>query len=657
MENLTPIALIGTGGIGKTSIALTVLHHDRIKERFGDERRFIQCDQFPASRVHLLSRLSKVIGANIENPEELAPLRPCLSSKEMILFLDNAESILDPQGTNAREIYATVEELSEFDNICLCLTSRISTIPPTCKMLDVPVLSMEATRNTFYHICENHEQPDLVDQILEQLDSHPLSITLLATVTHQNKWDNNRLAEEWEQRKTDVLQTEHNRSFAATIELSLASLMFQELGSNAQELLRVVAFFPQGINENNASWLFPTIPNRRNIFDKFCILSLTYRNDGFITMLAPLRDYLRHKDPTSSPLLSATKEHYFHQLCVDVSPGNPGFEEARWITSEDVNVEHLLDVFTSIDSDSDSVWDACLYFMKHLFWHKKRLVMMGPKIEGLPDNHPSKPECLVQLARLFYSVGNYAEYQRLLVYTLKLRRKEGNDFLVAETLRLLSNANNRLGLYEEGIQQAKEALEIYQQLNHVAGQGQSWRVLASLLFSNKQLDTAEEAISKLINLLSDKAVDQFELCEGRRILGKIYESKGEMGKAIDQFKTALGIASSFNWHEILFWNNYALAGLFFRKKGFDEAHAHIERAKSYATGDSYQLGRAMELKARIWYKQRRLTEAKYEVLDAVNAYEKIGAAKELKRCRILLRMIEEATIAGGFSPALIGSRP
>ena len=71
----------------------------------------------------------------------------------------------------------------------------------------------------------------------------------------------------------------------------------------------------------------------------------------------------------------------------ELDPHSPDFEETRWIVSEDVNVEHLLKIFTTIDADSEILWLACINFIRNFVWHKNRPINLRPKVEGLPDNH------------------------------------------------------------------------------------------------------------------------------------------------------------------------------------------------------------------------------------------------------------------------------
>ena len=637
--NLKPVALIGAGGIGKTSIALSVLHNNRIKERFGHNRRFIRCDKFPASCVHFLSRLSEVTGAGVENAKDLTPLRPFLTSKDMFLILDNSESILDPQGTDAQEIYDVVDELCQFETISLCITSRITTVPRHCKRPRIPTLSMESACDIFYGIYGDGEGSEIVNDLLRRLDFHALSITLLATTASHNTWDYDRLAKEWDTRRAQVLRTDYNQSLAATIELSLASPTFRKLGPDARGLLGVVAFFPQGVDENNLDWLFPTISDRTNMFDKFCLLSLAYRSSGFITTLAPLRDYLSPRDPESSPLLCTTRDHYFTRLSVVVDPTLPGFREGRWIRSEDVNIEHLLDVLISNGKNLGEVLKACIHFMQHLYRHKPRETVLKSKIEDLPDSHDRKPNCLFELAWLFESVGNHTEQKRLLAHTLAILRERGDEALVAITLRELSDANRLLGLYEEGIQQAEEGLEIYQRLGDVLAQAVCLNYLARLLLADDQLDAAKDAASRAIDLIPEKSND-YLVCQTNRFLGDIYDSKKEKKKAIHHFNTALEIASRFEWNIELFWIHYLLARLFLEERNFDDAHAHVKKSKSYTTETPYELGRAMKLQAEIWYQQDRLENTTLEILGAIEIFEKLGAAEDAGVSKDFLRKVE-----------------
>ena len=561
----------------------------------------------------------------------------------MILFLDNAESILDPQGTDAREIYTVVEELSRFNNICLGVTSRISTVPPHFKRPIIPTLSKQSACDIFYRIYNDGGQSDVIDDLVRQLDFHALSITLLATTASHNLWDSNRLAKEWDIRRMQVLQTDYNESLAATIEPSLASPTFLKLGPHARDILGVIAFFPQGIDENNIDWLFPTIPDRKNIFDRFCVLSLTSRSDNFITMLAPVRDHLRPRDPNQSPLLRATRDHYFSRLSVAVDPQKPGFEEGRWIVLEDANVEYLLDVFTSIDVNSAVVWDACAGFLRHLYWYKSRYTVLGPKVEALADDHHSKPTCLIRLPRLSNSVGNFVEQKRLVIRALKLLREREDDPQVAYALFFPSRANHELGLHKEGIQQTKEALRIYERIGDTARQAYCWNDLARLLRWEGQLDAAEKAGSHAIALLPEKG-QEFLVCQSHRNLGQVYQAKRERGKAIRHLEKALRIASAFQWYDELFGIHFSLAVLFTLEDRFNDAHNHAGQAKSHAANNAYKLGRAMDLEAWILFEQGQLKDAVSAALSALEIYEGLGASRDVMRCKNLLQDIERAIV-------------
>ena len=199
--------------------------------------------------------------------------------------------------------------------------------------------------------------------------------------------------------------------------------------------------------------------------------------------------------------------------------------------------------------------------------------------------------------------------------------------------------NRFLHLPQEGANQAKKALEIFEQIGDIGKQGNCLVALACALNWDNQFDAAEEAASRAIQLLPEKG-EEYTVCQSHRILGDVHSRKAEREKAIHHFETAFRIASSFNWNEQLFWIHYRLAELFCNERGFDNAHVQIQQAKLHAVDNAYNLARAVELQARVYFRQCRFEDATSEGLRALEIYEKLGNLSDAKDCRDLLQDAE-----------------
>ena len=135
-----------------------------------------------------------------------------------------------------------------------------------------------------------------------------------------------------------------------------------------------------------------------------------------------------------------------------------------------------------------------------------------------------------------------------------------------------------MGCYEEGIEQAEGALEICERLGDAPMQAECLGKLALLLREDKQLEAAEEAASRAINLIPEKG-QELLLCESHRILGDIYQSKGKREEAMSHFSMALKIALPFDWDCAIFWAHYSMAEFFRNEDSFRVAASYIESTK------------------------------------------------------------------------------
>ncbi|KAG5350109.1 hypothetical protein C0989_012669 [Termitomyces sp. Mn162] len=290
------VALIGPGGIGKSSIARAVLNDEVIVSTFKARRYFVQFDNINVNQVNLktfLDHIARALGfATPVNAYNL--IAKTLSVVETLLVLDNAETFLDAT-MDAGQIADAIDGLGARSNVTILLTTRTTVLPPNMKWvrLRVPPLEESAACEAFQAYYPSIETSILI-KLLSAVDFHPLSINLLAQAAVQNEWSPQDLITAWDHQRATLLEAGNGKSqsLAVTIETSLNSPSFLKLGETVHHLLQIIAFLPQGIRKTHLAAIFPGVSNIESCADALCRQSLAYLNGDFITLLAPVRLYI-----------------------------------------------------------------------------------------------------------------------------------------------------------------------------------------------------------------------------------------------------------------------------------------------------------------------------------------------------------------------------
>ena len=651
----TNVALIGTGGIGKTSIAKAVTNDVSIIERFGKERYFVKCDEFNASFDNFLDRAAQVLGAKGADHRAVTmkTIQPFLRKADILLVFDNVESVTDAQIDSDR-VTDAIGEFASYPTVSLILTTRTTILPTDTvfKRIVVPPLDEDAAWKAFSTVYGNIEGPEVegLRKLLFQLDHHPLSITLLAQAGVQNGWSPSELEEAWERERTRILHLNRPgrnvsklQSLSVTIELSLHSPTIQSLGEDAREVMRAIAFLPRGVNRSKISEIFPSVGNIHEIIDTLGSMSLTFRSDDdFVTMLAPIRLHTS-ADEDYGVLLSDLQAYYYTELgvCFQLSPGDQGSERTKWISSEDDNVEHLIShFFISSSSDYDEIIStsaACESFLHLLYSQKPRRTVLGPLVEKLPEDDSelatAKAWCLRRLGELERYLGDLSEARELLSGAQELFLRERMHASAADCLLQVARIGRDLGDYAGAERKFREASAIFSELGDGDGEAHCQHGLGRMLFKmGKRVEAAP--------FLKD-AQDYFEsvgdwqnVSEIGISLGRVELSEGNMGGAQNHFEAARSIAERMeNWNwlgECLRWE----AEVSFKLEQWEKGHDLLGEARGHFldTNDARWAATCLMAGGSAHCDQQEFTIAMAELSQALDEFVLIDSKRDQARC-------------------------
>ncbi|KAJ7741857.1 P-loop containing nucleoside triphosphate hydrolase protein, partial [Mycena metata] len=302
-EKSPRIAILGAGGMGKTSLSKVVLHHSDITTKYHANRFFITCDG-STNKVELVNIIDLTQGV----------LRHLSNAPPTFLVLDNLETLWDPVESR-KETEEFLSLLTDIPSLALMITMRGAERPSQVKwtrpfLSPLQPLAQEAARKMFFDIADDGHLLEEVNQVLGLTGNMPLAINLLAHLVDTEGCST--ILSCWKTEQTSLLSegSDKRLNFELSISLSLSSSRITSM-PHSQDLLSLLSILPDGLSDVELKQIkFPI----KDIFDcKTALLrtALAYTDDHKrLKVLVPIREYIQKLLPATNSMIRPLLKHF-----------------------------------------------------------------------------------------------------------------------------------------------------------------------------------------------------------------------------------------------------------------------------------------------------------------------------------------------------------
>ena len=411
------LAVLGPGGIGKTSIALALLHHSQIVKQFDvPQRLFLSCEALvdaDAIVIALAKQLQLPVSADLLTTVVTYFAR----GPRAILVLDNLETAWLAGGAPVSAVDELLGRLAQIPTLSLVITCRGTDLPQSVEWSNsgstiLEPFSLEAALQTFRDRAGSQltdDDMDVARQLVNAVDRMPLAVSLLGQLSRRGNSVANLLAR-WNRERTSLLRTHgvgRINNVDVSVEVSVNMLETADDSKEALHLLSLCCMLPDGLRPGVFERLrsqFGCIDRARDNLSAFSLANLG--TDGVLRTLTPIRHHVLQRHPSQQEHRQGLYLIYFdiaEQLPIDM---DESFKERAAVATPEIgNLSTLL--LTLVDQPSQHIVDAVVRLTCFEYWQLPSLTVALALLPHLESNSKWKAHCLEVIGLVQISLHSF----------------------------------------------------------------------------------------------------------------------------------------------------------------------------------------------------------------------------------------------------------